>query len=307
MAPAPSTRIRMTSLRGIFLCRMLAVLRQEASAKTPGPGGISAVRPERRVMQYREIKGARVPALGLGTWQLSGRSCFEMVRQALDLGYRHIDTAQMYGNETEVGWAIRESGIDRDAIFLTTKVAPGNLAAAAVRRSTEESLRRLATDHVDLLLIHWPTGEAPLDETLGALAALRDAGKARHVGVSNFNVALLEEAIATHGAVLASVRRHGLMLTAYSPLARGRVQRDPALAAIARKYGKSAAQVALRWLLDQDVVAAIPKAASRAHLAANLDIFDFTLSADDRAAIDALGGIHRVVDPVGWAPDWDPP
>lgn len=275
-------------------------------------------------MQYREIKGARVPALGLGTWQLSGRSCFETVRQALDLGYRHIDTAQMYGNETEVGWAMRESGLARDAIFLTTKLAPGNLAAAAVRRTTEESLRRLATDHVDLLLIHWPTGEAPLDETLGALAALRDAGKARHVGVSNFNVALLEEAIATHGAdllcnqveyhphlsqraVLASVRRHGLMLTAYSPLARGRVQRDPALAAIARKYGKSAAQVALRWLLDQDGVAAIPKAASRAHLAANLDIFDFTLSADDRAAIDALGGIHRVVDPVGWAPDWDPP
>src|SRR6266852_1085776 len=283
MAPAPSTRIRMTSLRGIFLCRMLAVLRQEASAKTPGPGGISAVRPERRVMQYREIKGARVPALGLGTWQLSGRSCFETVRQA-----------------------------------------PGNLAVAAVRRTTEESLRRLATDHVDLLLIHWPTGEAPLGETLGALAALRDAGKARHVGVSNFNVALLDDAIATHGAdllcnqveyhphlsqraVLASVRRHGLMLTAYSPLARGRVPRDPAIAAIARNYGKSAAQVALRWLLDQDGVAAIPKSASRAHLAANLDIFDFTLSADDRAAIDALGGIHRVVDPVGWAPDWDPP
>lgn len=275
-------------------------------------------------MQYLEIKGARVPVPGLGTWQLSGRGCFETVRHALDLGYRHIDTAQMYGNETEVGWAMRESGLARDAIFLTTKLAPGNLAAAAVRRTAEESLRRLATDHVDLLLIHWPTGEAPLGETLGALAALRAAGKTRYIGVSNFNVALLQEAIETHGAnllcnqveyhpylsqraVLAAVRRQGMMLTAYSPLARGRVQRDPALAAIGRKYGKAPAQVALRWLLDQDGVAAIPKAAGRAHLAANLDIFDFTLSAEDRAAIDALRDAYRVVDPTGWAPDWDPP
>src|ERR1700739_1320128 len=135
-----------------------------------------------RRMKYLSIKGARVPALGLGTWQLGGRDCFEAVPHAPDLGYRHIDTAQMYGNETEIGWALRESGLTRDQIFLTTKLAPGNLAAAAVRRSTEESLRRLATDHVDLLLIHWPTGEVPLGETLGALAALREAGKARLVG-----------------------------------------------------------------------------------------------------------------------------
>jgi 2,5-diketo-D-gluconate reductase B len=217
---------------------------------------------------------------------------------------------------------MRESGLARDRIFLTTKLAPGNYAAATVKRSTEESLRRLATDHVDLLLIHWPTGEAPLDETLGALAALRKAGKARHIGVSNFNVALLQEAVDTHGAdllcnqveyhpylsqraVLAAVRRHGMMLTAYSPLARGRVQRDPVLAAIGRSYDKSPAQVALRWLIDQDGVAAIPKAASRAHLAANLAIFDFALSTVDRAAIDALRDGYRVVDPAGWAPDWD--
>ena len=274
-------------------------------------------------MKHLDIKGARVPALGLGTWQLSGRGCFEAVRQALDLGYRHIDPAQMYGNETEVGWAIRESGLARDQIFLTTKLAPGNLAAAAVRRTAEESLRRLATDHVDLLLIHWPTGEAPLGETLGALAALRKAGKARYIGVSNFNVALLQEAVDTLGAdllcnqveyhpylsqraVLAAVRRHGLMLTAYSPLARGRAQRDMALSAIGRTYGKSPAQVALRWLLDQDGVAAIPKASGRAHLAANLAVCDFALSAADRAAIDALRDGYRVVDPAGWAPDWDP-
>ena len=274
-------------------------------------------------MQYLDIKGARVPALGLGTWQLSSRGCFEAVRQALDLGYRHIDTAQMYGNETEVGWAMRESGLARDQIFLTTKLAPGNHAAAAVKRSTEESLRRLATDHVDLLLIHWPTGEVPLDETLGALAALRQAGKARHIGVSNFTVALIAQAVDTHRAdllcdqieyhpylsqraVLAAMRRHGMLLTAYSPLARGRAQRDAVLTAIGRSYGKSAAQVALRWLLDQDGVVAIPKASSRAHLAANIAIFDFTLSAADRAQIDRLRDGYRVVDPAGWAPDWDP-
>ena len=274
-------------------------------------------------MKYIDIKGAHVPALGLGTWQLSGRGCFEAVRHALDLGYRHIDTAQMYGNETEVGWAVRECGLTRDQIFLTTKLAPGSYAAAAVKRSTEESLRRLATDHIDLLLIHWPTGEVPLGETLEALAALRRAGKARHIGISNFNVALLEEAVETHGAdllcnqveyhpylsqhsVLAAVRRRGMMLTAYSPLARGRVQRDRVLTAIGRTYNKSPPQVALRWLLDQDGVAAIPKAASRAHLAANLAVFDFALSAADRARIDAQRDGHRVVDPAGWAPDWDP-
>ena len=273
-------------------------------------------------MKYLDIEGTRVPALGLGTWQLSGRACFEAVRHALDLGYRHIDTAQMYGNETEVGWAVRDSGLARDQIFLTTKLAPGNHAAAAVRRSTEESLRRLASDHVDLLLIHWPTGEVPLGETLDALAALREAGKARHIGVSNFNVALLDEAVDRNGAdllcnqveyhpylsqrsVLAATRGHGMMLTAYSPLARGRVLRDPVLSAIGRNYDKSPAQVALRWLLDQDGVAAIPKAASRTHLAANLAVFDFALSAADRARIDALRDGYRVVDPAGWAPDWD--
>ena len=274
-------------------------------------------------MKFVEVKGSRVPALGLGTWQLSGRGCEEAVRQALDLGYRHIDTAQMYGNETEVGRAIRASGIGRDQIFLTTKLAPGNLAASAVRRTAEESLRRLGTDHVDLLLIHWPTGEVPLGETLGAMADLRAAGKIRHIGVSNFNVQLLKEAVDTLGADLlcnqveyhpylsqravpGTVRRYGMMLTAYTPLARGRIARDPTLAAVGRKHGKSPAQVALRWLLDQEGVAAIPKAASRGHIAANLDIFDFALDAEERTAIDALGGSRRLVDPGGWAPRWDP-
>ncbi|HZB89818.1 MAG TPA: aldo/keto reductase [Stellaceae bacterium] len=274
-------------------------------------------------MKTIEVKGARVPALGFGTWQLSGRGCAQAVHHALELGYRHIDTAQMYGNETEVGRAIRDSGIARGDIFLTTKVAPGSLAAPALRRSVAESLKRLGVEQVDLLLIHWPTGEAPLGETLGALAALRREGKTRFIGVSNFTVKLLDETIETHGAdilcdqveyhpflsqraVLAAVARHGLMLTAYTPLARGRAQRDETLAAIGAKHGKTAAQIALRWLIDQPNVAAIPKAGSRAHAAANIDIFDFALAAEDRAAIDAMRGDLRVVDP-GWGPHWDPP
>jgi len=274
-------------------------------------------------MKHIEVKGARVPALGLGTWQLSGRTCSEAVRQALELGYRHIDTAQMYGNENEVGRAIRESGIARGEIFLTTKLAPGNLTAPLVRRTAEESLKRLGLDHVDLLLIHWPSGEAPLGETLDAMAKLRAQGRTRFIGVSNFNVKLLQAAVESHGAdilcnqveyhpflsqraVMGALKGHGMMLTAYAPLGRGQVQRDPALSEIGRKHGKSAAQVALRWLIDQENVAAIPKAASRAHAAANIDIFDFELAAEDRAALDAMRGNLRIVDP-GWGPHWDPP
>jgi 2,5-diketo-D-gluconate reductase B len=269
-----------------------------------------------------EVKGTRVPAIGLGTWQLSGRGCYESVRAALELGYRHIDTAQMYGNEQEVGRAISDSGIARDDLFITTKLAPGNLAPAAVRRSTEESLERLGMDHVDLLLIHWPSSSVTLGETLYAMAALQAAGKARHLGVSNFTVKLLEEATGaaellcnqveyhpflSQRPVLAALAADGMMLTAYSPLARGRVSRHATLVEIGRKYGKSPAQVTLRWLIDQERVAAIPKAAGREHLAANLDIFDFALSAEDRAAIDALRGRERVVDVAGWSPRWDPP
>jgi 2,5-diketo-D-gluconate reductase B len=258
-------------------------------------------------MKEITVKGVAVPALGLGTWALSGRACYDAVRAALELGYRHIDTAEMYGNESEVGRAIRDSGLARDAIFLTTKVPPSKLGAVDARRSAEDGLRRLGLDHVDLLLVHWPNPAVPLGETLGVFAALRREGKTRHIGVSNFSAKLLTEAVERHhadllcnqieyhpyqsqSAVLAATRGFGLMVTAYSPVAKGRVARDAGLAAIGRKYGKSAVQVTLRWLIDQDGVAAIPKAASRTHLAANLEIFDFTLGDDDRAAIAALAG-----------------
>lgn len=273
-------------------------------------------------MQYIAVKNVEVPALGFGTWAVSGREAYNAVRQALDLGYRHIDTAQIYGNEAEVGRAIRDSGVARNDIFLTTKVSPSNLAADAAKRSHEESLRRLGLEQVDLLLIHWPNASIPLGETLAALAELRASGKTRFIGVSNFTVALLREAVERHGAdllcnqveyhpflsqraVLAATRRYGMMLTAYSPIARGRVFKDKTLLAIGRHYGKTAGQIALRWLIDQDGVAAVPKAAQRAHAAANIDLFDFALTAEERMAIDGLAGGERLVEWSGYTPDWD--
>jgi 2,5-diketo-D-gluconate reductase B len=275
-------------------------------------------------MEFIAIKDAKLPALGLGTWALTGRACFAAVKDALELGYRHIDTAQIYGNEDEVGAAIKQSGVSRSEIFLTTKIPAGNLRAEQVRRGVTDSLKRLGTDHVDLLLIHWPSRVEPLAETLAAFAEARRQGKTRFIGVSNFTVKLLAETVDTDRAdiicnqveyhpylsqrpVIDAVKKYGLNLTAYSPLERGRVARDRDLAEIGRRHGKSASQVALRWLLDQKNVAAIPKSARREHLAANLDIFDFKLAPEERALIDAKRGTGRVVDPAGWGPDWDGP
>ena len=272
-------------------------------------------------MKFIEVKGARVPALGFGTWPLNGADCARAVRDAIEVGYRHIDTAQNYGNEAEVGKGIAQSDIARAELWVTTKLSRGNLTAKEVARSTDESLTKLGLDHLDLLLIHWPSRTVPLAETLGAMTKLRDAGKTRFIGVSNFTTKLLDEAtkdadiicdqveyhpFLSQRAVLGAVKKHGLFLTAYSPVARGRVPNDKRLQTIGTKYGKTAAQVALRWLIEQDNVGAIPKAGSRAHMQANIDIFDFALAPEDRAAIDALGsGDGRIVDIAGWSPDWD--
>lgn len=268
-------------------------------------------------------QGARMPALGLGTWAMRGTEAVRAVRQALDIGYRHIDTAQMYENEEEVGRAIEESGVDRSAVWLTTKIDNTNHAFEKVKSSTEESLRKLRTDYVDLLLIHWPVFEdASLAETLDAMAELRYAGKVRHLGVSNFSTALVAEAVddlgheilcnqieyhpyLTQNAVKAVCAKRGVIVTAYCPIVRGRVANDPVLNAIGIDHGKTAAQVTLRWLVQQDGVAAIPKAASKANARANFDIFDFELSADEMARIDGLAHGQRLVDPDGWHPGWD--
>lgn len=270
-------------------------------------------------MHYVEIQGEQVPKIGLGTWMLEGDACRAVVERALELGYRHIDTAQAYGNESKVGGALETSGIDRDEIFLTTKIAFDNLRRDAVLRSAHESRRRLASEYVDLLLVHWPSPDVPLGETLEAMMELQEDGVTRHVGVSNFPPSLLEEALtiapilavqveyhpflAQH-RLLAMCRRADLMLTAYSPLARGRVAKEPVLQEIGERHGKTAAQVALRWLVQQTDVAAIPKASSEEHLRDDIDVFDFALSLDEVHRVDGLARGERLIDPE-WAPRWE--
>jgi 2,5-diketo-D-gluconate reductase B len=273
-------------------------------------------------MRTIEVQGARMPALGFGTFQLTGAACRKAVATALGLGYRHVDTARNYGNEQEVGAGIRDSGVERGEIFLTTKIWMDDLRAERVRHCAEDSLRTLGTPYVDLLLIHWPNPAVPLGETLEAMARLQEEGKVRHLGVSNFPVALVEEAVDRCGArllcdqveyhallsqrrLLDALARRDMILTAYCPLAKGRIAQVPVLAEIGRAHGKTAAQVALRWLVQQERVAAIPKTGSEARMQENLAVFDFELSAEDLARIEALGGKGRVISPA-WAPDWDP-
>lgn len=272
-------------------------------------------------MTIIDRKGARMPALGLGTWQLNGAHCTQMVSAALAMGYRHIDTAQAYENETEVGTGIAASGVAREDVFLTTKVWMSNLAHDRLIRSTEDSLRRLSTEYVDLLLLHWPSDDVPMAESLAALAGLRDRGLVRHIGVSNYTVALLTEAVETHGAdllcnqveyhpllsqrpLLDAMRPRNMILTAYSPLGRGRALQAKPIRRAAEKHGRTPAQVALRWLVEQDGVAAIPKAGREAHARANLAIFEFALDDEDRASIATINGTRRLVDP-SWSPAWD--
>jgi diketogulonate reductase-like aldo/keto reductase len=241
------------------------------------------------------VRGVDVPALGLGTWRLAGEDCRRAVETALSVGYRHVDTAQAYGNEREVGDAIAASDVDREALFLTTKLVNGNRAYDDVLRSTEESLAKLGTSYLDCLLIHNPFQREPVEETLRAMDELVDAGKVRHIGVSNFGVDRLHAAreAADHelltdqvqfnpywdqSALLDYCEIHDLVLTAYSPLGHGGVLDDPVLAEVGERYGRSPAQVAIRWCLQHPNVAVIPKATSREHIAANREVFDFELS-----------------------------
>lgn len=269
-------------------------------------------------MEYVSLRGHKVPALGLGTWLLEGDECRQAVRTALELGYRHIDTAQIYGNEAEIGEVLSDGALERDELFVTTKIWNDKHAADDVVRSTEDSLRRLRSDYVDLLLIHWPVEFERLDETLEAMLRLRERGLTREIGVSNFTVSQFERAVELAPIACNQVEYHpfldqrelvdaaaeaGAVVTAYSPLARGEVFGDDTLCGIAEAHGRSASQVGLRWLLDQGVIV-VPKATSREHLAANLDVFDFALTSTERAAIDALARNRRLVEPP-FAPDWE--
>ena len=265
------------------------------------------------------VQGVTIPKLGFGTWQITGSDCVVAVRDALELGYHHIDTARAYGNEAQVGQGLHDAGRNRDEVFLTTKLWYTELSAVGVHDQIEQSLRDLRTDYVDLLLIHWPDPRVALAETLAAMLDARDAGRVRHLGVANFPSALLREAL-DHAPlicdqveyhpylgqpqVLEVARERDLAVTAYSPLAQGEALHDPALREIGEAHGKTAAQIVLRWLFDQPNVAAIPKAASHEHRAANLDVFDFQLSDEERGRIAGLERGLRTID-TPWAPEWD--
>ncbi len=268
-----------------------------------------------------EANGARIPALGMGTMTLKGETCVNAVSAALKLGYRHLDTAERYGNETEVGEGLRASGIDRKDVFVTTKVYWDKLAPADFQKSFDESLGKLELPWVDLLLIHWPSKTVPLADTMPALCAARRDGRAKHIGIANFTLPLIEEAVrlATEplvtnqievhpyldqSKVIAACRRHGISITAYCPLARGKVPGDAALAAIGKRHGKTASQVALRWLVQQGIVV-IPRSSKPERLAENMALFDFALSDAEMAEIAGLRRPDsRVVNPPH-APQWD--
>lgn len=266
------------------------------------------------------VHDTQVPALGLGTWQLEGQDCVAGVAHALEVGYRHIDTAKNYHNEAEVGAGLRASGVDRSEIFLATKIHLVDCPHDAVFAAADNALAKLDTEYIDLLMMHWPSADVPVGETLGAMRQLQEQGKIRHIGLSNFTTKLVAEAAEyapifslqveyhpylAQTKLLDQARKMGHMLTAYSPAARGNVVMDPVLIEIGHAHGKSPVQATLRWLLQHDQpVAVIPKASSAEHRLANLDIFDFELSADEMAAIHHLARGERHVS-TDFAPVWD--
>jgi len=264
-----------------------------------------------------------MPNIGAGTFRLQGQAAIDSVANALDLGYRHIDTAQIYGNESEVGAALAGSGVPRAEVFVTTKIWTEHLAGDALIASLEESLRKLRLDQLDLTLIHWPSpnGAVPVAESMAALMEARARGLTRAIGVSNFTIPLMQEAIGSVGAaniatnqielhpylqnrtVAAFAREHGIAVTAYMPLAYGKVLDDAVVKAIAARRHATPAQVVLAWLLAQGHTA-IPSSTRRANLASNLAASSLVLSRDDIAAIDALERGERLVSP-DFAPRWD--
>lgn len=262
-------------------------------------------------MLFKEAQGMAVPALGLGTWQMTGSACADAVEAALNMGYRHIDTAEKYGNEAAVGAGLARAEVDRDEVHLTTKVWRTNLAPETVHAAARQSLQRLETEYIDLLLIHWPNETVPVQETLEAMAGLQEAGLVRQVGVSNFTPELLEE---TEGfdvvcnqvemhvyhqqeELVRYCSEHDLLLTAYSPLARGRVTEEPMLQDIAEEHDASAAQIALAWLLQHDPVVVIPKAEPPELQEENLAAQEIDLSRGEVERINGIEPREKLVDP----------
>jgi 2,5-diketo-D-gluconate reductase B len=272
-------------------------------------------------MDYLKTQGINLPRLGLGTFRMQGDVCRTAVESALGLGYRHIDTAEMYGNEEAIGPAIAASGVARNELHITTKVWHENLAPDAIRRAFDTSLQKLKLDHVDLYLVHWPSKDMNLPAVFETLMKLKEEGRTRAIGVANFTIALLKTVVEEIKAPIACnqieyhvmldqtpVRKYlaskSIPLVAYCPLAQGRAAADETLISIGRKHNASAAQVALKWLLDQDGVAAIPKASRAESQQANLGALNVKLDDEDRKAIAALPKDQRFVKP-GFSPVWD--
>jgi len=272
-------------------------------------------------MDYLQTQGLRIPRLGLGTFRMLGDACRAAVESALQLGYRHIDTAEMYGNEDAIGVAIAASRIKRADLHVTTKVWNENLAPDAIRRAFDASLNKLRLDTVDLYLVHWPSRRMNLPAIFETLMKLKEEGRTRAIGVANFNVALLKTVVEEIGAPIAcdQIEYHVMLdqskvkayldaksipLIAYCPLAQGRVASNETLIAIGKKHDASAAQVALKWLLDQHGVAAIPKASRRESQKANLDALGVRLDDEDRRKIAGMPKNLRCVSPA-FAPAWD--
>ncbi len=250
------------------------------------------------------LSGDTMPVVGHGTYPLKGEQCKQVIKKALELGYTHFDTAWIYGNQREIGEALREAGVDRSKLFITTKVGQDYLQYDVAINQAEENLQYLQMDYVDLLLVHWPPPDVPMEETIGAFNAIHDAGKARSIGVSNFSVEQMREAFSVSKApisvnqikyhpgyeqrdVLQWCLEHDVVVTAYSPLGKKNILEDPVLTTIARSHDRTSAHVALRWLIQKGMNV-IPKASTDRHLRANLDVFDWTLSEDEMDSIDRM-------------------
>lgn len=267
-------------------------------------------------MKYVEMPNLKVPTVGLGTWSLRGSTATSLVESALDMGYRLVDTAQFYENEAEVGRAIKNSAVKRQDILITTKIWPTQFAYPAFLKAVDQSLKALKQDYIDLLLLHWPSASIPLSETLKALVEVKNNGKVLNIGVSNFEPELLQQAVDYCGKnqiitnqveyhalldqmkVLNAVRSHSMFLTAYSPLAQGKVVNHPLLKQIGQKHNKTPAQIALKWLVDQQAVVAIPRSKNRDRLQSFLELFDFDLTDSETEQVNRLQSVAGRIIPL---------
>lgn len=276
----------------------------------------------RKILKFVETNGAKVPSIGFGTWDLRDKVATDMVTHAIEAGYRHIDTAQRYENEKEVGKGIKQSGLPRSDVFLTTKIWPSHFAPGLFRNAVSERLEWLGVDQLDLLLLHWPSKDHDLQETIELLNEAKDLGQTKHIGVSNFTSSMIEQAAAlsrspivcnqieyhpflSQEALFASCAPRGIAITAYCPIARGQVLNDATIGDIAARHGKSPTQITLRWLVQQDNVIAIPRTSNVDRAKANLDIFDFELTDLDMQSMNRLGQERRRLVNLDIAPDWD--